>query len=93
LATYSAITVGGWIVRKEKLINLVSGERKYLWTRDGIQMGLLRITGAAALHLTSTEQECPFPVSSARLSGQTGDCPTQISCDEVWKAKVANRES
>ena len=48
-------------------INLVKGERKCLWTRDRIQMGLLKSTRAAALRLTSAEREFPFPVLSARL--------------------------
>lgn len=93
VATYSTIPVGGWVIRKEKLTNLVKGERKCLWTRERIQMGLLRTTRAAASHLTSAERESPFPVSSARLCRQPGKRLTHISCDEVWKPKVANRES
>lgn len=80
-------------MRKEKLIYLVKGERKCLWMRDRIEMGSLRTTRAAALHLTSAEREFPFPGSRARLCRQPGECPTQISCDEVWKSKVPNRES
>lgn len=60
---------------------------------DRIQMGLLRITRAAALHLTPAERESPFPVSSARLCEQPGKRPTHFLCDDAWKSKVANRES
>lgn len=69
MATYSAIAVGGWVMRREKLINLVKEEKKHLWMKYRIQTRLLKDTRAAALHFISAEREFSFPVSSACFEG------------------------
>lgn len=56
-------------MRKEKLINLVKGEKKSLWMKYRIQTRLLKDTRAAALHIISAEREFSFPTSSACFEG------------------------